>query len=264
MYTSYSLRMPVVSSTTPPLGYPEVNYFVKTWVPDHDALCSILRAASFNLSLLATCSHQINSFQLSLDPFSLARRFGDLLVIPQHGSRFLGQSISLARYQLRYLLIVFVCGTIRLQLLKPPAPTDTIVLSFCKARTRNFLSISTMDDLLLLLLRNELIFCSPDLISSRMAPPILDEVHPSTTEEWASFVQVYVQERLCLSCLNSVNLHSFTYLKFPPEHRTVHFTIDYPLGITIIHPISNPRQVSVFEFLCFTCSQSTGIWTRCR
>jgi hypothetical protein len=125
----------------------------------HHLFCPVLRTATFNPLLLATCSHQITLFQLSLDPPSLAQRFGELLVIPQHSSRFPDQSLSFARYPIpTYWLIVFVCGTIRFHLFKPPAPTDTAVLSFCKARARHFSSISTVDDFLLPLLRSELIF----------------------------------------------------------------------------------------------------------
>jgi hypothetical protein len=50
-------------------------------------------------------------FQLSFDPFSLAQRVGELLVISQYSSRFPDQSLSFTRYLiLRYWLIVFVCG----------------------------------------------------------------------------------------------------------------------------------------------------------
>jgi hypothetical protein len=74
-----------------------------------------------------------------------------------------------------------------------------------------------------------------------MASLILDNGGPSTTEVPASFVEAYVQERLGPSWFGSVILHSFTPLNFPPQRRTVHFTIDYPLEIAFIHPTSDPR-----------------------
>jgi hypothetical protein len=62
-----------------------------------------------------------------------------------------------------------MCGTIQFDLFRPPAPADTTMLSFCKTRTVwTQLGISTVDEVLLLLLRNDLIFRSPDLITSSL------------------------------------------------------------------------------------------------
>jgi hypothetical protein len=68
-----------------PLGYSEVNYFVKTRVPHHDAPSYLLYFTNCKLRLVVAGDVFIsNEFvpALSLDPFSLARRFGDRGISP--------------------------------------------------------------------------------------------------------------------------------------------------------------------------------------
>ena len=83
---------------------------------------------------------------------------------------------------------------------------------------------------------------SPDLVSSSLT--LHGFANPrrrrsSTADVRASFVTPYVEERLGPFCFTCVDVYSFTSLKFPPEHGTVHFTkIDYPLEIAFIHATS--------------------------
>jgi hypothetical protein len=110
---------------------------------------------------------------------------------------------------------------------------------------------STIDDLWLLLLRNEPIFRSPDLISSSLT--LQGFSNPRRGRSFKSRCMGFirqsicpgVQERLGPFCFTFVNLYSFTSLKFPPQHGTVHFTkINYPLEIAFIHPTSTRGKFS--------------------
>jgi hypothetical protein len=147
--------MPVLSSTTPRLGYAGGNCFVKTEIPHRGAPSYLPCFTSSKLRHIMD-GGVLTSFRLGP---TFPQRFEDLLAIPQHSSRFLSQSISFAIYlRLRYWLIVCVCRTIRFHLFNLPTLIYQAILSFCKTPARYFSSISTIDDLWLLLIRKELIF----------------------------------------------------------------------------------------------------------
>jgi hypothetical protein len=72
-------------------------YFIKTRRPHRDT-----PSYPSSKHQLVVASNVFTSLfqhnQLGLDPFSLAQRFANLLVIPQHSSRLFSQSVFFARY----------------------------------------------------------------------------------------------------------------------------------------------------------------------